>query len=156
MLPIRSGGRSYNHQLGAHLVGFPLLGTRSSTNNKVGESCNALQHPQSLATNLETFHFPETVQVLSNPTPITQSNINLQQKRTKLRHLTRDKTEGKLQNPWRNKKRYCTHLPPSFPWSTPETKRWNLRFVQCSYLVQLNRELKEETISWVGKAIMCD
>ena len=72
LLPIRSGCRSYKHQLRAQWVGLPLLGTRSSTNNKVGESCNTLQHPQSLATNLETFHFPETVQVLSNPTPITQ------------------------------------------------------------------------------------
>ena len=27
---------------------------------------------------LETFHFPETVQVFSNPTLITKSRINLQ------------------------------------------------------------------------------
>ena len=31
-----------------------------------------------LGITLEAFYFPETVQVLSNPTPITQSSINLQ------------------------------------------------------------------------------
>ena len=39
-------------------------------------------HLQSLGTTLETFHFPETVQIFSNPTPITKSRINLQQKPT--------------------------------------------------------------------------
>ena len=33
---------------------------------------------QSLGITLETFHFPETVEVFSNPTPITQSSINHQ------------------------------------------------------------------------------
>ena len=36
----------------------------------------------SLGTTLETFNFPETMQVFLNPTPITKSNINLQQKPT--------------------------------------------------------------------------
>ena len=33
-------------------------------------------HPWSFGITLETFHFPRTVQVLSNTTPITQSSIN--------------------------------------------------------------------------------
>ena len=36
-------------------------------------------HIHSLGITLETFHFPETVQVLSNPTAITLSHINPQQ-----------------------------------------------------------------------------
>ena len=72
---------------------------------------------------LDTFHFPETMQVLSNPTPITQSNTNLQLKRTKSHHLARDMSEEKLQNPWGNTRNSCTHFFPSFLWSTPETKR---------------------------------
>ena len=55
----------------------PILGTCSRTNN--GTSLKILYtHPQSLGTTLETFHFPETVRVFSNSTPITQSSINLQ------------------------------------------------------------------------------
>ena len=34
-------------------------------------------HSQSLGTILEILNFPETVQVFSNPTPITQSSISL-------------------------------------------------------------------------------
>ena len=57
-----------------------------------------------------SFHFPETVQVFSNHTPINQSSINFQQKKNsattglviykystpKLRNLSRDISEGKL------------------------------------------------------------
>ena len=39
-------------------------------------------HLQSLGTTLEAFHFPETVQIFSNPTLITKRSINLQQKPT--------------------------------------------------------------------------
>ena len=40
-------------------------------------------YPESFGITLETFHFPETVQVFSNPTPITQSNINPQKNKMK-------------------------------------------------------------------------
>ena len=33
---------------------------------------------------METYHFSETVQVFSNPTPITQSSINLLYKKKQL------------------------------------------------------------------------
>ena len=46
--------------------------TLCSTTN--GESLKVLYtHLQSLGITLETFHLPETAQVLSNPNPITQS-----------------------------------------------------------------------------------
>ena len=51
--------------------------TLCSTTN--GESLKVLYtHPLSLGITLETFQFLETVQVLSNPTPITQSSIKPQ------------------------------------------------------------------------------
>ena len=61
-------------------LGFNLALTTiklcSATN---GESLKVLYtHPQSLGITLETFHLPETAQVLSNPTPITQSSIKPQ------------------------------------------------------------------------------
>ena len=48
-----------------------------------GESCKVpYTHPKSLGITLERFHFPETVQVFSNSTPITQSSINPQYNKT--------------------------------------------------------------------------
>ena len=55
-----------------------------------------------------SFHFPETVQVFSNATPITQNSINPQQNKNQsplakpsaiTRHLARGRPEGKLSNP---------------------------------------------------------
>ena len=75
-----------NRKLAIHRVwtGVPMNGepkvittTSSSTYNK--DSLKLLYtHPQGLRITLKTFHFPETMQVLSNPTPITQSSINPQ------------------------------------------------------------------------------
>ena len=36
-------------------------------------------------------------------------------------HLEQKKTDEKFRNPWGNKRKSSTHLPPSFPWLTPET-----------------------------------
>ena len=39
-------------------------------------------------------------------------------------------------NFWSNTRKSWTHAPPSFPWLTQETKRWNLRSAQCSKIDQ--------------------
>ena len=73
--------------------------------------------------------------------------------RANLHHLTKTlrgsfKHQGNTRKPW-------THLPSSFPWLIPETKRWNLRFTQCSHFVQLHQEQKEELIYWLDKPNRC-
>ena len=66
-------------------IGYNLwsswLGTRSHNcyicSSANGKSLQVLYtHPLSLVITLKIFHFPETVQVFSNSTPITQSSIN--------------------------------------------------------------------------------
>ena len=75
--------------------------------------------------------------------------------RTKLRQLAGEKTEGKLPNPCGNTRKSWAHLPSSFFWLTPETKRKNLRFTQCSHFVQLHQEQEEELIYWIDNANTC-
>ena len=69
------------------LIGFNLgsysLGTRSPNHYIYsianGKSLKVLYtHPKNLDKTLETFHFPEIVQLVSDSTPITQSSINPQ------------------------------------------------------------------------------
>ena len=55
------------------LITTTLCSTTNGGNLKV-----LYTHTQCLGITLETFHFPETVPVLSNPTPISQRSINPQ------------------------------------------------------------------------------
>ena len=109
-----------------------------------------------------SFHFSETMQVFSNP--ITPSSIKTQnpkeQKpttigltiykywlRTKLRHLARGRSEGKLSNPWGSKRKYLTHLPSSFPWSTPEPERLDGEMLPSRTRI-LAEEINKFDFSW--------
>ena len=56
-----------------HLDWEPAVITTTLCSTANGKSLRVLYtHPKSLGITLETFHFPESVQVFSNPTSITQ------------------------------------------------------------------------------------
>ena len=74
-----------------------------------------------IETTLVIFHFPETVQMFSNPTPTTQSSLNLQ-----LHQRAREKTEEKLPHHWGGTRKFWTLLSPS----NTRKKDKNLRFTQ--------------------------
>ena len=79
---------SYNHWLGTHLLVSPWLGTRSSTNNKGVIKFHIAIH-EVLEKPSRHFTFLKIAQVFSNPTPITQSSINLQQNRINFENYVR-------------------------------------------------------------------
>ena len=63
-----------------------------------------------------SYHFPETVHVFSNRTPIAMGlTICKYSTHTKLHHLARDRSEGKLLNLCGNKRKSWAHLHFSFP-----------------------------------------
>ena len=100
---------------------------------------------------VETLHFPETMQVQSNPTLITQSSIDLQQNKnqpppaqssktlhththTKLRHLYRS-----------NKRKSWTHLPSSINTRNKKNKTLDSFSVLILYSYTKNRKKNSPT-----------
>ena len=68
------------------LIKNPAIITTALCSTTNGESLKVLYtHPKSLGKTLETFQFPETVQVFSKPTLINQSSINPEQNKNQLR-----------------------------------------------------------------------
>ena len=69
-------------------------------------------------------HHHEYLQPLIEQKPTTTGLIIYKHATcTKLRHLTGDKSKGKLPNPCGNRRKSWNHLTPSFPWLTPESKK---------------------------------
>ena len=101
---------------------------------------NLLSIGYNLGTTLETFHLPETVQVLSSPTRKHYTHA-------KLRHLACDRSKKKLSNPWGSKKNLGIISLPHSRWLKPERERDNFRLTQRAHVVQPHQEQKEKLIS---------
>ena len=127
-----------------------------SLSNTRNENHIVLQQPWRHFASLKQYHCSQIPQpsprVASNSnrtkTPINGLIVYKHSTRTKLHHLTRETTQGKLRQPWGNTSKPWTHLPPSFPWLTTETKRWNLRSAQRFHFVWLHQEQTEELSPW--------